>query len=228
MVKEGDFAEVDFTGKTDGAVFETTLEAEAKKAGFNDANRVFKPVLVVAGKKMVVPGLDGEILKSGEGDSKTITISPEQAFGPRNQEMVRLISLSKFQEQGITPAPGMTLEIDNMPARIVSTEGGRVKVDFNHPLAGKTVEYSFKINKVYSDAASKAGAAAKNLFSGTDVTAKVDGSTARFSVPSNVRKDAPFLEQKYRAIELLLAFAPEIKKVVFEEEYAVEQPDAKA
>src|SRR3989338_4917775 len=51
MVKEGDFAEVDFTGKTDGAVFETTLEAEAKKAGFNDANRVFKPVLVVAGKK---------------------------------------------------------------------------------------------------------------------------------------------------------------------------------
>ncbi len=227
MVKDGDFAEVDFTGKTDGRVFETTLADEAKHAGFNDPNRVFKPVLVVAGKKMLVPGLDEEILKSAEGESKTISLTPDKAFGARNAEMVRLISLSKFQEQGITPVPGMTLEIDNMPARIISADGGRVKVDFNHPLAGKAIEYSFKVGKVYADAASKVGAAAKNLFSGTGVTAKLDGTVAKFSVPSSVRKDTAFLEQKYRAIELLLAFAPEIKKVVFEEEYAAtEQPPA--
>ena len=229
-MKEGDFAEVDFTGKTDGTVFETTLAEEAKKSGVYDEkrSRVFKPVLIVAGQKMLVPGLDAEILKSGESDgSKTITLNPEDAFGLRKPEMVRLISLSKFQAQGITPTPGMTLDIDDMPARIISADGGRVKVDFNHPLAGKTVEYSFKINKVYADALSKVQAVASNLFAGTGVAAKLGGATARFFVPSGGRKGSPFLEQKFRSIELILAFVPEVKKVVFEEEYAVEQPQAK-
>lgn len=220
-MKDGDFAEVDFTGKADGQVFETTVAEDAKKAGFFDEKRVFKPVLVVAGKKMLVPGLDEEVLKSEASVLKTITLSPEKAFGQRNQELVRLISLSKFQEQGITPVPGMSLDIDNMPARIVSADGGRVKVDFNHPLAGKTVEYSFKINKIYSDAVSKVDSVAQNLFAGTGVSAKLDGSTARFFVPASVRKDGAFLQQKLKALELLLGFVVEVKKVVFEEEYAV-------
>ncbi|MEM4254851.1 MAG: peptidylprolyl isomerase [Candidatus Norongarragalinales archaeon] len=222
-MKEGDFAEVDFTGKTDGRVFETTLAEDAKKAGLYDEKRVFKPVLIVAGKRMLVSGLDDEIVKAGENGSGAITLAPEKAFGQRNPNLVRLISLSKFQEQGITPAPGMTLEIDNMPARVVSAEGGRVKVDLNHPLAGKTIDYSFAVKKVYADASSKVQAVASNLFSQTGVSAKLDGPTARFFVPAGVRKDAAFLEQKFKSIEMLLAFAPEVKKVVFEEEYSAQQ-----
>lgn len=226
-MKEGDFAEVDFTGKTGGSVFETTVADEAKKAKLFDENRLFKPVLVVAGKKMVVPGLDEELLKlNGSEGAKSVTLTPDKAFGERNQELVRLIPLSKFKEQGIDPAPGMSLDIDNMPARIVGVEGGRVRVDFNHPLAGQTVEYSFKVNKVYSDAASKVSALVSNFFPDTAVSGKLDGSAARFNVPVGVRKDDFFLQQKFRTIEMLLAFVPEVKKVVFEEEYAVENPAA--
>lgn len=226
-LKEGDFAELDFTGKTGGAVFETTSAEEAKKAGAYDESRPFRAVLVVAGKKMVVPGLDDELLKANAGDAvKTVTLTPDKAFGERKPEMVRLIQLAKFKEQGVDPVPGMSLDVDGMPARIVGVEGGRVRVDFNHPLAGQTVEYSFKVNKVYSDSQSKISAVSANFFTGTSVTAKLVGDTARFFVPAGVRKDELFIQQKYRTVELLLAFVPDVKKVVFEEEYAVVQPPA--
>ncbi len=225
-MNEGDFAEIDFTGKTGGAVFETTSAEEAKKAGAFDPNRTFRPVLLVAGKKMVVPGLDEEILAADAGSApKTVTLPPEKAFGERKQELVRLIPLSKFKEQGVEPSPGMTLDVDGMPARIMGVEGGRVRVDFNHPLAGQAVEYSFKVNKVYPDAQSKIEAVVSNFFAGTSVSGKLDGAgTARFTVPAAVRKDEFFIQQKYRTVELLLAFVPDVKKVVFEEEYAVVQP----
>ncbi|MFH1056530.1 MAG: peptidylprolyl isomerase [Candidatus Micrarchaeota archaeon] len=228
-MKEGDFVELNFTGKVNGKVFETTIAEEAKKAGFYDEKRVFKPVLIVAGKKMIVPGLDEEVLNASEGNGfKSVSLSPEKAFGLKKPELLRLIPISKFKEQGIEVAPGLPLDIDGMPARVVAVEGGRVRVDFNHPLAGQNVEYSFKVEKVYSDSASKLQSAAKYFFE-SGVSAKLDGSTARFSVPASARKDAVFLDAKFRAIDLLLNFVPDVKSVFFEEEYSAQQPhDVKA
>ncbi|HIH20491.1 TPA: peptidylprolyl isomerase [Candidatus Micrarchaeota archaeon] len=227
-MNEGDFTEVEFTGKANGSVFETTSADEAKKAGIFEENRPYGPVLAVAGKKMLVPGLDEEIVKAKEGDSKSISLTPEKAFGPRNADLVRLIPSSKFKEQGIGPTPGMSIDVDGMPARVVGVEGGRVRLDFNHPLAGMNVDYSFKIVKTYTGTQDKVSALVKNFFPNAGVTTKLEGQTARFLIPSGVRKDAAFVQQKYRTVELLLSFVTDLKKVVFEEEYAAEKPVEKA
>ncbi len=224
-MQNGDFVELDFTGKANGRVFDTTSAEEAKKNGvFNEKNS-YGPVLVVVGKGMLVPGLDEEVLKTGEGDSKTVSVPAEKAFGERKADFVRLIPLSKFKGQDVAPSVGMSLEVDGMPARVVGVDGGRVRLDFNHPLAGQALEYSFKIVKVYSNPAGKVTAVVSNLFKGVSgVSGELTGDKAFFVIPSKVRKDAVFLQQKFKAIEFLLGFVPEVKKVVFQEEYAVEQP----
>ncbi|MBN2518690.1 MAG: hypothetical protein JXB14_07605, partial [Candidatus Altiarchaeota archaeon] len=51
-------------------------------------------------------------------------------------------------KQGMTPVPGMVFEVEGRPARIQSVSGGRVMVDFNHPLAGKETEYKVKVREV--------------------------------------------------------------------------------
>jgi len=85
-MQNGDFVELDFTGKANGRVFDTTSAEEAKKNGvFNEKNS-YGPVLVVVGKGMLVPGLDEEVLKTGEGDSKTVSVPAEKAFGERKAE----------------------------------------------------------------------------------------------------------------------------------------------
>ena len=224
-MNEGDFVELDFTGKSEGKIFDTTSADEAKKAGIFDEKNAYKPVLVVAGKGMLVPGLDEAVLKAQAGAAQSISLTADKAFGERKGDFVRLVSASKFKDQGVDPAVGMPLEVDGMPARVVGVDGGRVRLDFNHPLAGQSVDYSFKISKIYSDAAGKVASVCSSFFDGTSVSAELKGDSAVFTVNAGVRKDTVFLQQKLRSIEFLLAFAPEVKKVVFNEEYAlVEKP----
>ena len=61
--------------------------------------------------------------------------------------MVRLIPLSEFKEHNVNPVPGMTVDFDGKPGVIMRRTGGRVMVNFNHPLAGKEVVYDVIINK---------------------------------------------------------------------------------
>ena len=61
--------------------------------------------------------------------------------------MIKLISIAEFRKHGTKPAPGMFVEADRMRGRVLSVSGGRVKVDFNHPLAGKTLVYDLEVKE---------------------------------------------------------------------------------
>ncbi len=205
-VVAGDFISLEFAGKIEGKVFESSGS---------------KPVLVVAGKGLVVKGLDEALVGSKAAEKRSIKIPKEKAFGDRNQELVRLVSLQKFKEQGITPVPGLVLEIDGARARVQSVSGGRVRVDFNHDLAGLDVEYDFEVKKVFRSPTEKIEAMRENLLGQFDAKATLEGETVRVSVPAKARKDADFIGGKLRFISQALQFVPEAKKVVFEEEYAL-------
>jgi FKBP-type peptidyl-prolyl cis-trans isomerase 2 len=85
------------------------------------------------------------------GDRKIVELPADKAFGERNPEFVRLIPLSIFKENGVDPIPGRYVTINNVSGRVVSVDGGRVKIDFNHPLAGKKVEYELEIKGEIKD-----------------------------------------------------------------------------
>ncbi len=209
-VAAGDLVELEFAGKADGKVFESS------QAG--------KPVLVAAGKGQVVRGLDEALVGARAGEKRVARIPKEKAFGERNPELVRLVSLQKFAEQGIKPQPGLVLEIDGARARVQSASGGRVRVDFNHDLAGLDVEYDFEVKRVFRAAPEKIEALAEDLLKPFEAKAVFDaaGGAVRISVPVKARKDADFIMRKLRFIAQALQFVPEAKKVVFEEEYALQ------
>jgi FKBP-type peptidyl-prolyl cis-trans isomerase 2 len=98
-----------------------------------------------------MPGLNEALKEMKVGEKKQIEVPPEKGFGKRMAELIKLIPESKFKEQDIDPAPGHTVTVNNARGFILSNDGGRVRVDFNHPLAGKTVVYEVEILEEIKD-----------------------------------------------------------------------------
>uniref|UniRef100_UPI0039B8CDD5 peptidylprolyl isomerase n=1 Tax=Methanobrevibacter sp. UBA337 TaxID=1915480 RepID=UPI0039B8CDD5 len=85
------------------------------------------------------------------GDNKKVTVDPENGFGHRDSSLVQLIPMKEFKKQGMTPYPGMKITAEGQTGKILTVNGGRVKVDFNHELAGKTLDYDLTISDVIDD-----------------------------------------------------------------------------
>jgi len=209
-VNAGDFVKLDYSGKTsDGKEFDST--------------RGRKPVLVVAGKNQLVKGLDAAIIGAEKGVKKSVDVPRDKAFGERNPELVRLIPTQKFAEQGIKPVPGMAFEIDGVLARVQSVSGGRVRVDFNHELAGLDLHYDFTVTEIFKKPEEKISALFEDALGAFGVKAEdvsFKEGVARVNAGEKVVKNSDFIARKLRAIAFALEFVPELKKIVFEEEYA--------
>lgn len=147
-MEDKNFIKISYTGRIKGGnIFDTTDEEVAMKEGIHDKNKVYGLLPVVVGEGQIIKGLD-EALKGMElKEEKEIEIPPEKAYGKRNPDLIKLVSLRAFKQKGITPVAGMTLELDGRPARIQTVSGGRVRVDFNHKLAGKTLLFNVKVEE---------------------------------------------------------------------------------
>ncbi len=104
--------------------------------------------VIVVGKSNVIPGIDEILLEMRPGEPKTVNIPPERGYGKRDPSQMQITSIRKFKKQQINPQPGMQLMIQNRRATIRNVRGGRVTVDFNHPLAGKKLVYEVIVNAI--------------------------------------------------------------------------------
>jgi FKBP-type peptidyl-prolyl cis-trans isomerase 2 len=148
-VKKNDFVEVEFSGRANGDLFDTTSKEEAKEMNL-EAD--VKPVVVSVGNEMMLKGFDNALIGKDIGENYSVHISVDEAFGKRNPSLIKTIPMKIFIEKNMNPVRGMTLQMDNQVAKVISVSGGRVMVDFNNPLAGKEIDYDFKIlRKVDSD-----------------------------------------------------------------------------
>jgi FKBP-type peptidyl-prolyl cis-trans isomerase 2 len=156
-MKQGDFVEIDFTGRiaATGEIFDLTSEDTARKEGIYDPKQKYGPALVVIGARMALPGVEKELLTMKVGEEREFTLTPDRGFGFRNPQLVRVVSIASFAKQKINPVPGMFVTIDNRQARIQSVSGGRVRVDFNNPLAGKELSYRMRIVREIKQAREK-------------------------------------------------------------------------
>ena len=163
-INKNDFIEVEFTGKISNTdeIFDTNIEADAKKADLDIKN--IKPFILSAGHKMLPDGFDTDIIGKELKKTYTVDIKPEKAFGKRNPQMIRMIPTKHFHEQKINPERGMQLSLDGQLVKILSSDKGRTLVDFNNPLAGKEVTYTYKINKIITDQKEKINALQEFLF----------------------------------------------------------------
>ncbi len=147
-VQKDEFVALRYTGKANGVLFDSNEEDQVKKL-HPDAEA--RESIVVVGRGMIVPGLDKALEGKEIGTRYEVSFDAKEGFGERRREMVKTIPLKVFTEKQVHPYPGMTLVMDNMTARVITVSGARVITDFNSPLAGKTLAYSFTIARRVTD-----------------------------------------------------------------------------
>lgn len=151
-IEKGDFVLVDYKLMLQDTrkIIDTTIREEAEKAGIAKENALYEPVLVIVGEGFLLKSLEEELIGLEQGQEKEIILPPEKAFGKRDPNNVKVFSAKEFSMRGVVPRVNMEVEIGGRRGTIISIGGGRVIVDFNHPLAGRTLVYDVRIVKVLS------------------------------------------------------------------------------
>jgi FKBP-type peptidyl-prolyl cis-trans isomerase 2 len=134
--KDGDRVRVHYTGKLeDGQVFDSSRDGE--------------PLEFIVGAGEVIPGFDEAVRGMSVGETKTVEIEPEDAYGPRREGLVATIERERAQFP-VEPQVGMNLALplqDGNQIEVVVTEvtDEQVTIDGNHPLAGEKLIFDVEL-----------------------------------------------------------------------------------
>jgi len=115
-----------------------------------DSSEGMAPLEYLHGHNNLIPGLEKELAGMSVGETKQVTVAPEDAYGPRHENATQIIPHDAFPPE-MKVEPGMALEMrDTTTGQIfevyvteIMPEG--VVVDFNHPLAGETLHFDVKV-----------------------------------------------------------------------------------
>ena len=149
-LQKGDFILINYTAKVKetNEVFDTTIEETAKKEHLHKEGEIYEPKLVVIGEGWVLKTLDENLTTMKLNKATSVEIPPEKAFGPRDPEKIKRVPLKQLLAKDVhNPTIGMRIEYGGKNATIRSIGAGRVLLDFNPPLAGKTLVYEVTVNK---------------------------------------------------------------------------------
>jgi len=174
------------------------------------------PYILAVGKEMVLKSFDKDLEGKEIGKNYSIELQPEQAFGKRNPEFIKMIPMNAFREQNIMPQRGMQFNIDGQVVKIVSVSGGRVLVDFNNPLAGKVVTYDYKILRKVDDQKEKIDAVQDFIFR-RKFEFTLNDKEITFKVPPKMDK---FVEMMSKAFEDILGLKAKAEVVEEKKEEA--------
>ncbi|MEM3459334.1 MAG: FKBP-type peptidyl-prolyl cis-trans isomerase [Candidatus Bathyarchaeia archaeon] len=226
-LQKGDFILIDYTAKVKetGEVFDTTIEETAKKERLYKEGEIYEPKLVVIGESWVLKALDESLATMEINKPTTVEIPPEKAFGARDSEKVKRISLKHLADKGITPSLGMRIEHDGKMATIRAIGAGRALLDFNPPLAGKTLIYEVSIKKKLETTEEKIAALIHRRIPGVE-QAKFKFSVKEKAVSIEMPEESFYLEGiqvAKRGIAMdIQKFFPKITTIKFTETFKAE------
>lgn len=138
-VKKGDTVRVHYTGKLeDGKEFDSSLKRQ--------------PLQFEVGAGSVIKGFEDAVVGLKQGEKKSVTIPPEEAYGSYDENL--LVEMPKTSlPEGVTPEVGIRLQIVNqqgqaLPVVVTEILDGSIKLDANHPLAGKTLLFDIEVVEI--------------------------------------------------------------------------------
>lgn len=146
-IKAGDVVLAEFEARIvdSNELFDTTSEAVAKENNIYNEKMTYGPQPLIVGKGRLFPGLDESMLKAELGKEVEVMIPPEKGAGPRDPKLVELHPVREFLKQEIEPRVGLEVTVKGKPAIITAVTAGRVRVDFNNKLAGRSLKYKYKV-----------------------------------------------------------------------------------
>lgn len=151
-MKKGDFIQLEYTGRTADTkeAFDTTSEAIAKKEGIHSPKTKYGDLTIILGEGHLIPGLEKR-LEGKEPGKYTFEIPDVEAFGKKNASLLKLMPAKAFKHEQIRPYPGLQINVDGEIGVVKTVSGGRIIVDFNHPLSSRDVEYEVNVKKIITD-----------------------------------------------------------------------------
>ena len=138
-VENGKFVTVEYKGTLDnGEVFDTT------------ENR--NPIELQMGAGQIIKGFEDELLGMEVDEEKTFTLSPENAYGTRNEENMHTFSREEVPAD-MNPEVGQVIGLQTpdgqqIPAKVAQFDEEKLVVDLNHPLADKNLTFEIKVTGV--------------------------------------------------------------------------------
>ncbi len=212
-VQEHDFIELDYTGKLiDGTVFDTTLEKVAKDNKMETQGIKYGPAVICVGERQLLPGLDAQLKGKEVGKLYSLTLAPQDAFGKRDIKKMRIIPMGTFREHKMEPHPGLQIDVDGQMGIVTQVSGGRVIVNFNHPLAGREIVYEIEIHRKITDKKEQIKSYLNLSLKVPEeqISAEVEEEKAKVVLPISL--PPPFLE----AIGKKLSELTQLKEVIVE------------
>ncbi len=135
IAKKGDKAKVHYKGQLlDGTIFDSSFERD--------------PLMVEIGSGDLIVGFETALVGMKEGEKKSVTISPQDAYGEHLKDLVKTID-RKFFPAHLTPEQGMQLQLGEHEEMTIVTltkvTDNEVTLDANHPLAGKVLNFEIQL-----------------------------------------------------------------------------------
>ena len=230
-LQKGDFIIMDYVAKVKetGEVFDTTIEETAKKEHLYKEGDIFESKLVVIGEGWVLKALDDSLTAMEVGKPTVVEIPPEKAFGQRDAEKVKRVALKQLLARDITPSVGTRVEYGGKSATVRAIGAGRVLLDFNPPLAGKTLVYEVTLKKKLETKKEKIAAIVHRRIPAVEEN-KFDLTLKTNAVSVEMPEEAFYLEgvqvAKRGTANDVQRFFPEMSAVKFTEIFKVEPKKA--
>ncbi|HXG50635.1 MAG TPA: peptidylprolyl isomerase [candidate division Zixibacteria bacterium] len=136
-VKEGSLVSIEYVLRDEtGQVIESNVGKE--------------PLTYVHGAGQIVPGLEKGLAGLGRGARKTVTVKPEDGYGPLNPDLVQEMPKEKFPAGSLDPGTVLMMQTPQgpIPIRVREVKEKTVVVDLNNPLAGKTLTFDVTIKDI--------------------------------------------------------------------------------
>jgi len=199
MISKGDFIKLSYTAKLeDGTVVDTTNEETAREYGIYNEGTKYGDIYVIVGERHVVEGLDDDLEGKEVGYKGEVLVPPEKAFGSYDPDKKEVLSLSKFREK---PRIGQRVRIGNRVGLVERIIGRRAIVDFNHPLAGKSILFEYEIKERIEKPEDKIKAIFL-IHSGLEVlNVKVEDNKAVIEVPNRAYFNQVFILSRFRIVD---------------------------
>lgn len=135
----GDTVRVSYEGRLDdGTVFDSTGDGD--------------PLEFTLGTDEVIQGFEQAVAGMAPGDSKTVTLDPDEAYGDRDEDLVFVVEQEQLPED-LDPEPGDRLQVrppegDSFEVHVVDVGEDRVVLDANHPLAGRELTFDMELEEI--------------------------------------------------------------------------------
>ena len=211
--------EYDLYNAESGDLIETTREEIAKEHDVFDDARTYEPMITVIGEGRLIGGFEAHLADADADTEYTFDIEPADAYGERDASLVETISQNVLLRSVGDPnmlAIGAPVEIAGRNGILQMLRAGRARIDYNHPLAGTALRYTYTIIKVVEDRAERVATLLQMNTGRSDFEVEFDGDDVTITLPDSIAYDQNWAYAKFTLVRSLREHL-EVGTVVFRE-----------